>query len=136
MRAARQRFAKTKDLHSLESLASAWLPKETLLELASLPGKRLRWLPLTLVFWACLNMVFHPGSPCREAQRSIQAWWKRRKRDWSNPCSSAFCAARARLPLDWLRRLWWRVPPTGSPRRRPRCPAATGDACSWSTAPQ
>lgn len=109
MRAARQKLAKAKNLHSLESLASAWLPKETLLELASLPGKRLRWLPLTLVFWACLNMVFHPGSPCREAQRSIQAWWKRRKRNWSNPCSSAFCAARARLPLDWLRRLWWRA---------------------------
>ena len=109
MRAARQKLAKVKDLHSLESLASAWLPKETLLELASLPGRRLRWLPLTLVFWACLNMVFHPGSPCREAQRSIQAWWKRRQRNWSNPCSSAFCAARARLPLDWLRRLWWRA---------------------------
>ncbi len=109
MRAARQKLAKVKDLHSLESLASTWLPKETLLELASLPGKRLRWLPLTLVFWACLNMVFHPGSPCREAQRSIQAWWKRRQRNWRNPCNSAFCAARARLPLDWLRRLWWRA---------------------------
>ena len=109
MRAARQRFAKAKELHSLESLASAWLPVETLGELASLPGKRIRWLPLPLVFWACLNMVFHPGSPCREAQRSIQAWWKRRKRNWRNPCSSAFCAARARLPLDWLRRLWWRA---------------------------
>lgn len=109
MRAARQKLAKVKELHSLESLASAWLPKETLLELASLPGRRLRWLPLTLVFWACLNMVFHPGSPCREAQRSIQAWWKRRKRNWRNPCNSAFCAARARLPIDWLRRLWWRA---------------------------
>ena len=42
MRAARQKLAKAKSLHSLESLASAWLPKETLLELASLPGKRLR----------------------------------------------------------------------------------------------
>ena len=107
MRAARQRLAKAKDLHTLESLAADWLPRETLAELASLPGKRLRWLPLTLVFWACLNMVFHPGSPCREAQRSIKAWWKRRKRQWRNPCSSAFCAARARLPLDWLRALWW-----------------------------
>ena len=82
MRAARQRFAKAKDLHSLESLASAWLPGEMLRERASLPFTRSRWLPLPLVFWACLNMVFHPGSPCREAQRSIQAWWKRRQRNW------------------------------------------------------
>ena len=40
MRAARQRFAKAKELHSLESLASAWLPGETLGELASLPRSR------------------------------------------------------------------------------------------------
>ena len=109
MRAVRERLAKAKDLHSLESLASAWLPMEALHELASLPRKRLRWLPLTLVFWACLNMVFHPGSSCRESQRSIQAWWKRHQRNWRNPCSSAFCAARARLPLSWLRSLWWRA---------------------------
>ena len=107
MRAVRERLAKAKNLHSLESLASAWLPIEALRDLASLPLKRIRWLPLTLVFWACLNMVFHPGSSCRESQRSIQAWWRRRKRTWRNPCSSAFCAARARLPLDWLRSLWW-----------------------------
>jgi hypothetical protein len=109
MRAVRERLAKAKDLHSLESLASAWFPTGALHELASLPLKRLRWLPLTLVFWACLNMVFHPGSSCRESQRSIQAWWKRRQRNWRNPCSSAFCAARARLPLSWLRSLWWRA---------------------------
>lgn len=109
LRAARQQLSKAKDLHSLESLASAWLPGESLHELASLPGKRLRWLPLTLVFWACLNMTLQPGSSCRETQRSIQAWWRRRQRVWLNPCSSAFCTARARWPLAWLRRLWWRA---------------------------
>lgn len=85
------------------------MPRELLHELSSLPGKRQRWLPLTLVFWAFLNMVLQPGSSCRETQRSIQAWWKVRQRVWLNPCSSAFCAARARLPLNWLRRLWWRA---------------------------
>ncbi len=109
MRAARVHLTGAKSLHSLESLAAGWLPAECLLELAALPGKRRRWLPLPLVFWACLNMVLQPGSSCRETQRSIQAWWKRRARLWLNPCSSAFCAARARLPLEWLRRLWWRA---------------------------
>jgi hypothetical protein len=109
MRAARQRVASARDLHSLESLASSYLPAEMLRELALLPFKRLRWLPLPLVFWACLNMIFHPGSSCRESQRSIQAWWKRLGRVWLNPCSSAFCAARTRLPMDWLLRLWWRA---------------------------
>lgn len=109
MRAARARLAGAKSHHSLESLAAGWLPVELLRELAALPLQRLRWLPLPLVFWACLNMVLHPGSSCRETQRSIQAWWKCRGRLWLNPCSSAFCAARARLPLDWLRSLWWRA---------------------------
>jgi hypothetical protein len=54
-------------------------------------------------------MVLHPGAPCREAQRSIQAWWKMQGRNWRNPCTSAFCTARARLPLEWLRRLWQRT---------------------------
>ena len=109
MRTARARLTGAKSHHSLESLAAGWLPGELLRELAALPFQRLRWLPLTLVFWACLNMVLHPGSSCRETQRSIQAWWKRRGRLWLNPCSSAFCAARARLPMEWLRTLWWRA---------------------------
>ena len=48
MRAVRERLAKATGLHSLESLAAAWRPAEVLHELATLPGKRLRWLPLTL----------------------------------------------------------------------------------------
>jgi len=74
-----------------------------------MPGTRNRWLPLRVIFWAFLNMVLQPGAPCREAQRSIQAWWQRLGRSWRNPCTSAFCAARARLPLGWLRRLWQRT---------------------------
>jgi hypothetical protein len=109
MRAASERVAATKELHSLEALASKWLPSELLKELESIPGTRNRWLPLKMVFWACLNMVLHPGAPCREAQRSIQAWWTRLGRNWRNPCTSAFCTARSRLPMAWLRRLWLRV---------------------------
>ena len=109
MRAARVRLVGAENFHSLESVAAGWLPSELLRELAALPGKRRRWLPLPLVFWACLNMVLQPGSSCRETQRSIQAWWQRRGRLWRNPGSSAFCAARARLPLDWLRALWGRA---------------------------
>ena len=54
----------------------------------------IRWLPLPLVFWAFLNMLLNPGGPCREAQRSIQAWWMRLGRNWRNPCTSAFCCTR------------------------------------------
>ena len=54
-------------------------------------------------------MVLSPGSPCREAQRSVQAWWWRQGRRWLNPDTSALCQARKRLPIGWLRRLWWRM---------------------------
>ena len=38
MRAVRERLAKAKDLHSLESLARVWLPMETLHELEVPPN--------------------------------------------------------------------------------------------------
>ena len=50
MKAARQRLARTRSLHDLEAATSAFLPAGLLRELRSLPGRRLRWLPLTLVF--------------------------------------------------------------------------------------
>ena len=109
MKGARKTLSGAKDFHSLESLAGGWLPSAWLAGLKKLPLKRLRWLPLHLVFWAFLSMVLSPGSSCRESQRSIAAWWQRRGRLWRNPCSSAFCMARARLPLAWLRGLWWRA---------------------------
>lgn len=109
MRAARERVTASKELYSLEALASRWMPSELLAELESIPGTRNRWLPLRMVFWAFLNMVLHPGAPCREAQRSVQAWWMKLGRNWRNPCTSAFCAARARLPMSWLLRLWMRI---------------------------
>jgi hypothetical protein len=109
MKGSKKKLAAAKNFHSLESLASGWLPAGALRELAELPGRRVRWLPLPLVFWAFLNMVLSPRSSCRESQRSIQSWWQRRKRLWLNPCSSAFCMARAKLPMLWLRGLWWKM---------------------------
>lgn len=109
MKGSQKKLAGAKNFHSLESLASGWLPAGALAELAALRGRRMRWLPLPLVFWAFLNMVLSPGSSCRESQRSIQSWWQRRKRLWRNPCSSAFCMARAKLPMLWLRGLWWKM---------------------------
>ena len=101
MRAARQRLAKAKDLHHLESLAAGWLPAEMLRELASLPLKRLRWLPLPLVFWACLNMVFHPGSSCRESQRSIEVVVESAPADLAQPVQQRLLRG-ARAPASGL----------------------------------
>ena len=109
MKAVRSRLAGHRQLHALEAAAGKFFPGEFLHELRKLPGTRSRWLPLPLIFWAFLSMVLNPGTPCREAQRAVQAWWKRLGRLWQSTCTNAFCMARSRLPLDWLRRLWWRM---------------------------
>ena len=119
MKAARQRLARTASLHDLESATSVFLPAGLLQELRSLPGTRLRWLPMTLVFWAFLQMVLNPASSCRETQRCLQAWWRRQGRLWRNPNTNAFCQARARLPLRWLTRLWWHLADTLAQRAAP-----------------
>ena len=109
MKAARVRLERLKGLHQIQAALEPLFPKGLLHELASLPGRRIRWLPLTLVFWTFLSMILSPGTPCREAQRSIQAWWKRQKLLWTNTDSGPFCIARRKLPIDWLKRLWWRM---------------------------
>lgn len=106
MGASVRQAAARQPLDDLEASCRQFLPAGLLAELAALPGRRRRWLPLGLTFWACLQMVLSPGSSCREAQRRVQAWWQRQGRVWSQPSTRAFCEARARLPVAWLRRVW------------------------------
>jgi Transposase DDE domain/Insertion element 4 transposase N-terminal len=109
MKAARAKLAKAQPLHQLEQSVGALLPQDSLREIMNLPGTRMRWLPLHIIFWAFLAMVLNPRCSCRESQRGIQAWWKRQGRFWTNPNTNSFCEARKRLPLAWLRLLWWRM---------------------------
>ena len=105
----RRQVAAHRSLHSLEKTMARFLPAGLLQELGEMPGRRVRWLPMTLIFWVFLQMVLCPGTSCREAQRATQAWWRRQGRRWLNPNTNAFCQARARLPLAWLQKVWWRL---------------------------
>ena len=73
----RQSFAR-ESLHSMERTLSPFVPAEEVQKLGSLAGTRNRWLPLPLAFWSFLQMVMDPDSFTREAQRSIQAWWRQK----------------------------------------------------------
>ena len=99
MKKVRRQVAAHRSLHSLEKTMARFLPAGLLQELGEMPGRRVRWLPMTLIFWVFLQMVLCPGTSCREAQRATQAWWRRQGRRWLNPNTNAFCQARARLPL-------------------------------------
>ena len=109
MGARKRQSVARESLHSMERTLSQFVPAEEVEKLGSLPGTRNRWLPLPLVFWSFLQMVMDPNSSTREAQRSIQAWWRQKGRSWSEPSSRAFCEARIRLPLEWLVRVWWKL---------------------------
>ena len=105
MGAARERVRAQRSLHGLEKSMGRFLPMGLLDELRRMPGQRVRWLPL----WVFLQMVLCPGSSCREAQRAVQGWWRRQGRRWLHPNTNALCQARARLPIAWLRRVWWQM---------------------------
>lgn len=109
MKAARAKLGAQHSLTDLEASAGHLLPREVLGELRFVPGSRCRWLPLIVIFWSFLSMVLNPNMTCREAQRAVQAWWVRQGRIWRSVSTSAFCMARSRLPLTWLRKLWWRL---------------------------
>ena len=109
MKKVRRQVAAHRSLHGLEKTMARFLPAGLLQELGEMAGRRVRWLPMTLIFWVFLQMVLCPGSSCREAQRATQAWWRRQGRRWLNPNTNAFCQARARLPLAWLQKVWWRL---------------------------
>jgi hypothetical protein len=113
----------------MERSLSQFVPTEKVQKLVFLPGTRNRLLPLSLVFWSFLQVVMDPNSSTREAQRSIQAWWRQKGRSWSEPPSRAFCEARLRLPMEWLVRVWGSmlIDPA---RNHPSCRGVTRVSCS------
>ncbi len=69
-------------------------------------NSRRRLYPLDLTFWAFLSQVLNPGSSCREAVRRIQAHYDSLPQPTKlDSHTSAFCQARARLPLEDLQQI-------------------------------
>ncbi len=50
MKKVRRQVAANRSLHSLEKTMACFLPAGLLQELAEIPGRRVRWLPITLIF--------------------------------------------------------------------------------------
>lgn len=89
-------------LHQLETLFERWLPHHRLCPTEEGPGSRQRHWPLRLTFWTFLAQVLSPGSACRAAVRQAQAHARLEGRPVPSDEDSAYCQARARLPLEWL----------------------------------
>jgi len=96
-------------LHQLEALFSGWLLRHWLGPREAGAFSRQRDWPLRLTFWTFLAQLLCPGSSCRSAVRQAQAQARLERRPVPAEDTSAYCQARARLPLELLQELIRRV---------------------------
>jgi hypothetical protein len=96
-------------LHQLEALFSGWLLRHWLSPREEGAFSRQRDWPLRLTFWTFLAQLLCPGSACRAAVRQAQAQARLEGRPVPAEDTSAYCQARARLPLELLQELIQRV---------------------------
>jgi hypothetical protein len=96
-------------LHQLEALFARWLPHHQLCPTQEGPCSRQRQWPLRLTFWTFLGQLLSPGRSCRAAVRQAQAHARLENRPVPADDDSAYCQARARLPLEWLHQCVQRV---------------------------
>jgi hypothetical protein len=82
-----------------------WLPPALLAQNLEGTNSRKRTYPLSLTFWAFLSQVLNPGSACREIVRKVQVWSVEQRQTLPDSGTSAYCQARARLPLERLEQL-------------------------------
>src|SRR6266540_987161 len=89
-------------LHQLAALFARWLPPYLFCPTEAKACSRQRQWPLRLSFWTFLAQVLSPGSSCRAAVRQAQAHARLENRPVPADADSAYCQARARLPLEFL----------------------------------
>ena len=87
-------------LDGLAALVARFLPAKIF---APGDGQRERIYTPWVTFVSFLSQVLTRGSACREAVRRVQAWTVAAKRTAPDENTSAYCQARARLPLATLR---------------------------------
>lgn len=90
----------TRRLDGLARLVARFVPADLFLPSE---GQRQRIYTPWVTFIAFLGQVLTRGSTCREAVRRVQAWCVAGKRVPPDANTSAYCQARARLPLATLR---------------------------------
>ncbi len=69
-------------------------------------GSRRREFPRVTVFWAFLGQVLQRGASCRWALTRVQSDVVARGHRPPGDATSAYCQARAALPLEWLQSLF------------------------------
>jgi len=92
-------------LPHLEQLLGSFIPTWLLSQAEEGANSRQRIYTLRRTFWGFLYQVLNPGCPCRQVVRQIQALFGLHNLGPVDGDNSAYCQARARLPLEILQRL-------------------------------
>lgn len=100
------KFSQCTTLSHLRNLFGALLPAALLAPRPQGQNSRKRLFSLEVIFWAFLDQVQTPAGSCREAVRKVMALARRKfpshDGEVMSQQTSAYCQARARLPLDVL----------------------------------
>lgn len=111
----------------LGQLLAGWLPASAFaLKRASGANSRDRQFSVHTTFWGFLWQVLTPGSSCRQVVQRLRACGQLRGGEEMEGTTSAYCQARARLPLRFLLRLGQRL--ASEARRRSRRTGSGADA--------
>lgn len=94
---------RSQPLPALQHLFACGLPPEALDQQSQGAHSRERVFTLALTFWGFLAQILNPGASCREVVRQVQSLFCLAGKGDIDAQSSAYCQARARLPLG---RLW------------------------------
>ena len=107
-----QAFAKFSECSSLSQLRStfgSYIPQALLARTAKGENSRRRIFSLDVVFWSFFDQVQTPHGSCREAVRKVMALVRRKfpkeQDDAMSADTSAYCQARAKIPLRALDRI-------------------------------
>jgi hypothetical protein len=100
------KFSECSSLSQLRNTFGSYIPQALLSPKPSGHNSRRRIFSLDVVFWSFLDQVQTPNGSCREAVRKVMAFvrskFPREQSGSMSPDTSAYCQARAKIPLDVL----------------------------------
>lgn len=96
---------KSRQLWVFRQLFSSWIPTNLFQSKVFCSNKRNRIFNLETVFWAFLNQIFMDGASCSETVKKVQSWMLYKGHRVPSSNTSAYCQARKKMPLKFLKKI-------------------------------
>jgi hypothetical protein len=96
---------KSRQLWVFRQLFATWIPSRIFHSKDFCCNKRDRVYNLEIVFWAFLNQILMGGTSCSETVKKVQSWMLHKGRQVPSSNTSAYCQARKKIPLKFLKKI-------------------------------